>query len=125
MSIPETMANWFSETMRPRMRKGVTSAMYIGEVIEAAPMPIPPIKRKTMNWASVRGRAVPRAETKKARPATIRTFLRPKRSLKNPAAPAPSAQPSRALAAEKPSQNGVKSKRVFKKPVAPAMTAVS
>ena len=30
------MANWLSETMRPRIRAGLISAMYIGLVIEAA-----------------------------------------------------------------------------------------
>ena len=69
------MANWFSETIRPRMRKGVISAMYMGEVIEAAPMPIPPMKRNTMNSARVRGRAVPTAETKNARAAEDQHLL--------------------------------------------------
>ena len=100
--MPETMANWLSETMRPRMRKGVISAIYMGEVIEAAPMPMPPDEAEDMNVVSVRGRAVPRAETKKARAARIRTFLRPNRSLRNPANPAPTAQPAKAQAAAKP-----------------------
>ena len=123
--MPETMANWFSETSRPRMRKGAISAIYMGDVIEAAPMPMPPMKRKTMNSTRVRGKAVPKAETKNARAARIKTFLRPKRSLKNPAEPAPRAKPARALAAANPSQNGVSSKWTRKEPVAPAMTAVS
>ena len=56
------MANWFKATMPPRMRKGVTSAMYIGEVIEEMSMPTPPRKRKIMNSGRLRGKAVPRAE---------------------------------------------------------------
>jgi hypothetical protein len=48
------------------MRAGDISAIYIGEVIDAAPTPRPPTMRKMTNWTKVRGIAVPIAETRKA-----------------------------------------------------------
>ena len=47
--MPKTMANWLTDTMRPRIRAGEISAMYMGELIEAAPIPTPPRMRKTTN----------------------------------------------------------------------------
>ena len=35
--MPDTIANWLIETIRPLMRAGDISAIYIGDVIEAAP----------------------------------------------------------------------------------------
>ncbi len=59
------MANWLIETIRPRIRAGEISAMYIGEVIEAAPIAKPPRMRKTTNIVTLCGSAVPTAETRK------------------------------------------------------------
>ena len=96
--------------MRPRMRKGVISAIYMGEVSDAAPIPNPPRTRKKMNVLSDRGMAVPMAEAKKASAARIRTFLRPNRSLRKPASPAPTAQPTDAQPAAEPSAKELSSK---------------
>ena len=87
------MANWFAETMRPRMRAGLISAMYIGLVIEAAPTANPQRMRKRTNWARLDGTAVPMAETKNRTPERISTFLRPHRSQRVPASQAPSPHP--------------------------------
>jgi hypothetical protein len=43
---PTTMATWLTRTSRPRIRAGATSAMYMGEMMEARPTPIPPTIRK-------------------------------------------------------------------------------
>ena len=44
-----TIANWLTTTSRPRKRAGATSAMYIGETVEAKPTPMPPTNRQTLN----------------------------------------------------------------------------
>ena len=44
-----TMVNWFSETRRPRHSAGLTSAMYMGETLDAMPMAEPPAIRQTTN----------------------------------------------------------------------------
>ena len=71
--MPETIANWLIETMRPLIRAGDISAIYIGLVIEAAPTPIPPMILKIMNSNKVLGKAVPSAEIRKR----IITSLKP------------------------------------------------
>ena len=100
--------------------------MYMGEVIEAAPMPSPPMMRKIMNCVNVLGNAVPTAEIRNSRAETINMPLRPKRSLRTPPIAAPSAQPNKAQAAAQPFHNwGSRSKCFSRKPMAPEMTAVS
>ena len=47
--IPSTMVSWLSDTRRPRIFVGATSAIYIGDNPEAMPMPMPPKKRATRN----------------------------------------------------------------------------
>lgn len=41
-SMPTTIVNWLSETSRPRIEAGATSAIYIGESPDAMPMAMPP-----------------------------------------------------------------------------------
>jgi hypothetical protein len=123
--MPETMANWLMETMRPRMRAGEISAMYIGEVIDAAPTPTPPMTRKTTKVAKLGGNAVPMADARNMTAAMSRTFLRPRASLRAPAEAAPIAQPSSALEAAHPLYAAVSAKRFSRNPIAPEMTAVS
>ena len=76
--MPNTIANWFSETIRPRIGAGEISAMYIGELIEAAPTPMPPSKRKATNQNNVGGSAVPMAETRNSTAAISNILRRPK-----------------------------------------------
>ena len=78
------MAIWFTATIRPRMRAGVISAMYIGVEIEAMPMPTPPRNRKTMNVPMSCGSAVPMAEARNMRAARNMASLRPNRSEMRP-----------------------------------------
>ena len=75
--MPLMIANWLTETKRPRTRAGEISAMYIGEAIDATPTPIPPMMRKTTKRSNVSATAVPRAETKNRMPESTRVFFRP------------------------------------------------
>ena len=101
------MANWLTETMRPRMRAGLISAIYIGLVIEAAPTANPQMIRKMTNWVRLLGTAVPMAETKNRTAERISTFLRPHRSLRVPASQAPSPHPRRVQLAAQPVSTGL------------------
>ena len=107
MSIPEMMANWFSVTILPRIRGGVTSAMYIGEMIDAAPTPMPPRILKMTKNASVGAPDVPAALTRKQTEANRSPDFLPSRSLNQPAIPAPKAAPSRTHEEAHPSMAGV------------------
>ena len=123
--MPKMMANWLTETMRPRIRAGLISAMYMGLVIDAAPTPTPPTMRKTMNSVRVRGIAVPMAETRNRIAETTSTPRRPNRSLAMPANAAPSTQPASALLAAQPDHHESSANCVSRNPIAPLMTAVS
>ena len=52
--MPPTIAIWFMAIMRPRMCAGVISAMYIGVEMEAIPIPMPPMTRKTIKVQTVK-----------------------------------------------------------------------
>ena len=39
------MANWFHDTSVPRRLEGATSAMYMGQMADAMPTPMPPMMR--------------------------------------------------------------------------------
>jgi len=86
--------------------------MYIGEVIDAAPTPTPPIILKIINSVRFLGKAVPMAETKKRTADTIRTFFRPSRSPSIPATETPMMHPIRAQEAAHPVHFGSRAKRV-------------
>ena len=47
--IPKTMLNWNRPVSRPRRSGGEISAMYSGAATVETPMPMPPMKRATMN----------------------------------------------------------------------------
>ena len=64
-SIPPTIVNWFSDTRRPRILAGEISAIYIGESIDAAPTPNPPINRAKTNSINFLGRAEKMADVRK------------------------------------------------------------
>ena len=81
-SMPVMMATWLSDTRRPRMAAGATSAIYNGESIEAVPTAKPPNRRAITNSVRFRGKAAPMAETANSRAASNKIFFRPKRSLK-------------------------------------------
>src|SRR5688572_20767984 len=87
---------------RPRMAAGAISEIYIGASMEAMPMPMPPIKRNTINQESSMGSIIPNEDTAKAIPDIINTFLRPNLSLSAPANMAPTMQPTSAQEATQP-----------------------
>src|ERR1039457_1913631 len=85
------------ETSRPRMRSGATSAMYIGERLEARPIATPPDIRQARNTANVPAIPVPIELTvNRNAERTSRRFL-PNLSLSMPEASAPNRQPISAL----------------------------
>ena len=43
------IANWFQDTSVPRLLAGATSAIYIGQMAEAMPTPMPPSTRYRLN----------------------------------------------------------------------------
>ena len=99
--MPVTMVIWFRATSLPAAARG----RHLRNVkrrkhARRRPRPGPPRRRAAANCASVCGSAAPMAESAKSRPEIIRTRLRPKRSLSQPATLAPKMQPnSRLLAA--------------------------
>ena len=108
------MANWFHDTNLPRMLLGATSAIYIGQMAEARPTPMPPKMRYRLNAASRlrvglpysknrnSGKYEPSADRKKKTPASTSERLRPRREAKNPDNALPMMQPINALAEVKP-----------------------
>ena len=107
------MVSWLTETSRPRTSAGEISAMYIGDKLEARPMPMPPTRRKTTNTVKSPASAVQTAEMVKKKPARMRSFLRPNRSLNPPDTRAPMRQPTRALDMAQPISDGVVSPKNF------------
>jgi hypothetical protein len=82
------------ETNLPRHLAGEISAMYIGDRLEASPMPTPPRMRKRVCQEKVQAIAVPMAEAENRGPEQISSLLRPSRSLRTPDRIAPSRQPN-------------------------------
>ena len=102
-NMPEMIANWLTETMRPRIRAGEISAMYIGEAIDATPTPTPPRMRKSDEDAErIRQAPCPRRRARNRIPESIWVFFRPAKSLATPAIDTPITQPSKALEAAQP-----------------------
>ena len=75
--MPNTMVIWLSETMRPRMCAGLTSAMYMGANAEAMPMPTPPTKRAILNKVNWENQPVPTALTVKSTAEHMSNGFRP------------------------------------------------
>ena len=123
--MPSIIANWFMETILPRILAGLISAIYIGEVIDAAPTPTPPIILKIINSVRVLGKAVPKAEIRKKKAEMISVFFLPSLSLNMPAIETPIMQPIRAQLAAQPLAAADKSNLLLRNPIAPDITAVS
>lgn len=111
--------------MRPLMRAGATSAMYIGAVIEAIPTPAPPRIRNVTNVAKASGSAVPTADARKSAAESKSVFLRPTPSAMTPATETPRIEPTSADEVTQPMPAALKAKCARRKPTAPAITAVS
>ena len=101
------------------------SAMYIGVVVEATPMPSPPRMRKRMNVTMSAGSAVPRAETRNSIAARNIAGRRPNRSDTGPAMSTPAAQPARTQPEAQPFMKSPSANRAVSGSIAPEMTPVS
>ena len=114
------IANWFQLTSIPLMLLGATSPMYIGQIAEAMPTPIPPSTLNRLNTTRrvmdgsptgripyISGFMLPHAEMKKQIPAMINDFLRPSFVAKKPDRALPMMHPIRALEHVKPCMKSV------------------
>ena len=123
--MPPTMAIWFTATIRPRMCAGVISAIYIGVVIDAMPMPTPPRNRNRMNiWMSF-GIAVPMAEARNIAAARNIAGFRPNRSESGPTISTPAAQPISTQPEAHPFIRSLNPNRAVNGSMAPEITPVS
>ena len=96
-SMPNTIVIWLRLTRRPRMLAGDTSAMYMGESADATPMPMPPMKRATLNSVKSSNKPVITALTVNITAAEMSRGFRPYLSAKAPATIAPMRQPTKAV----------------------------
>ena len=139
------MANWFHDTKYPLFSAGATSAIYIGESMDASPTPIPPRIRYTMKFdrkekspfpmpaKPISGQAEPIAEKKKRRAASFMVVRLPSLSAKIPPLIPPIMHPISALDTVNPSREFAASslsirgsiKNFFIDPTVPEITAVS
>ena len=106
-SRPMTIVSWLIDTSCPRMARGATSAMYIGERFDASPMATPPVRRHARNTGNEFAAPVPIDVMAKMIADTIRRRLRPNLSLSAPEATAPNRQPIKALLIAQPISAGV------------------
>ena len=124
--MPTTIVNWLIATSRPRMWAGATSAMYIGERLEAMPMATPPTIRQSTKAANVYAQPVRIDETANRRAAASSSLLRPSLSLSPPVTSDPSRQPTRAQLLAQPTSPSVSSWKYFSKNgLAPPITTQS
>src|SRR5215469_16160799 len=94
--MPITNTSWLRLTRRPRQRAGLTSAMYVGEILDASPIATPPKRRQAMKAMKENDHPVPIEEIANNNAAPARAALRPYRSLMRPAISEPKKQPTRA-----------------------------
>ena len=97
-----TIVSCWIDTNFPRTDAGETSAMYIGERLEARPIPNPPSQRKPLNAMKSQANAVPIAEDGEQQARQNQQPLATQRSLSVPAMAAPNRQPSSALLIARP-----------------------
>ena len=101
-----TMANWLSETSRPRRCAGEISEIYIGEMPEARPIAYPPSILHATKALKFAASPVPSDETAKTSAASVNSRFLPKRLLKPPEETAPTRQPISAQLMAQPSMEG-------------------
>ena len=81
--------------------------MYIGAMIEAAPIPSPPINLQMTNWLRLAANHMPSDDKAKQAAQIARPFFRPMRSTTAPAPAAPTVHPISAHPAAQPDAGGV------------------
>src|SRR4030042_1729007 len=121
--MPMTIVSWLVTTSRPRICAGATSAIYIGDRLEARPMATPPRIRNETNQLKLDAQPVRTEDTANSRAATTSKRLRPNLSLIPPERTAPARPPGSAqLLAQPRSDSRVRLKNGSKKRVEPAQT---
>ncbi len=105
--IPITMVSWLIETKAPLIFPGVTSAMYMGERVDASPMPIPPDILNITNNRNEEAAPVPREATTKITAARRSSLFLPNRSLSHPDKTAPARHPMSAQLIAHPCMAGL------------------
>src|SRR5258708_1351727 len=91
--MPMTLINWLRDTRPPRLRAGAISALYTRAVRISAPTPRPPQIRAATNTAKRVENAAVKEDARNNTAVSSNTLLRPKRSLKLPAARFPAIAP--------------------------------
>ena len=84
-----TMVSWLIDTSRPRIAAGATSAMYMGERLDAIPMATPPSIRQETKSVKLGAQALPNDVAANRTAHHTSNRRRPKRSLSAPARSAP------------------------------------
>src|SRR5579859_3246264 len=79
--IPITTVNWLMATNLPRIPAGATSAMYMGERLEASPIATPPSIRHAIKTVKEPDSALPREVTANSNAEASSKPLRPNLSL--------------------------------------------
>ena len=99
--------------------------MYIGEINEAIPMPIPLATLAPISQPTVGANAVPIALRVKRMPARMIILRRPNRPVRAPPAPAPKTAPTRTALTTNSSIIGERENSALTNKIAPEMTPVS
>ena len=120
-----TMVSWLIATIRPRKGAGETSAMYIGDIIDAIPTPIPATKRNAINKVRLAEKAIAKEEMAKMAAAVSKDGLRPYFSDRLPASKQPAMQPNANTPVVNPSQYSFNPNCSLKNGNAPEITAKS
>ncbi len=123
--MPEVIANMLTATSAPRTRAGTSSAMYIGEMKEARPIPSPLTTLPAINHATVGAKAVPMALAAKIMPAQMSGLRRPKRFVRTPPAVAPTMAPIKTMLTTISSMVAERENWFWTNRMAPEITPVS
>ena len=123
--MPVVMASMLTATSEPRTLAGTSSAMYMGEMNEAIPMPIPLATRATISQPTVGANAVPIALKVKTMPARMISQRRPNRPVRTPPAVAPRTAPTRTALTTISSIVGERANSPLTNRIAPEITPVS
>src|ERR1700722_19715127 len=97
------------ETIRPRKCAGVTSAMYMGEMLEARPIAMPPTMRQSTNCAKLPAHPVRVEETANRQAAKSNKRFRPQLSAKTPERIEPKRHPKSAQLLAQPRKESLES----------------
>ena len=123
--MPVVMASMLTATSEPRTFDGTSSAIYMGEMNEAMPMPMPLATRAPISQPTAGANAVAIALNVKTAPARMIIQRRPNRPVRAPPAAAPKTAPIRTALTTNSSIVGEREKSFLMNRIAPEMTPVS